>query len=93
MFDDDLSLTAIYLQRLVITETRYYQATSGEAGDCRWNQGLCNQREYTSLKEVEIMLSHSWTMGSFVYLNATILVWVVLAYCYRQFIHKPRHED
>lgn len=39
------------------------------------------------------MLSHSWTMGSFVYLNVGILVWVVLAYCYRQFIYKPRHED
>lgn len=39
------------------------------------------------------MLSHSWTMGWFVYLNATILVWAVLAYGYRQFIRKPGHDD
>jgi hypothetical protein len=69
-------------------ETRYCQTTSGEAGVNRWNQGMCNQRSDTPLKEVEIMLSQSWTMEWFVYLNATILAWSVLAYGYREFIQK-----
>jgi hypothetical protein len=49
---------------------------------------MCNQRSDTPLKEVEIMLSQSWTMEWFVYLNATILAWSVLAYGYREFIQK-----
>ena len=34
------------------------------------------------------MLSQSWTMEWFVYLNVGILAWSVLAYGYREFIHK-----
>lgn len=39
------------------------------------------------------MLSQSWTMEWFVYLNGLILAWAVLAYGYRQFIRKQRHDN
>jgi hypothetical protein len=39
------------------------------------------------------MLSHSWTMEWFAYLNITIIVWASLAYGYRQYIRKHHHDD
>ncbi len=34
------------------------------------------------------MLFQSWTMEWFTYLNATIIGWSALVYCYREFMKK-----
>ncbi len=50
--------------------------------------GNLNQLRKKPLEEVEIMLSESWTMEWFVYLNAIILAWAALAYVYREYVRK-----